>query len=47
MRAPFPDAALPIVDPADIAAVAVAVLLADSPQPGAYSITGPATVSLR
>ena len=40
IRAPYPDVALPVVDPADIAAAAAAVLLSDTPIPQAYSITG-------
>lgn len=47
VRSPFPDAALPIVHPGDIAAAAVAVLTADSPVAGIYTITGPAKVTLR
>lgn len=47
IRNPYPDVELPIVDPADIAASAAAVLLADTPPTGAYSITGPEKVSVR
>ena len=47
VRSPFPDVALPIVDPTDIAASAVAVLTTRDPEPGAYSITGPEKVTLR
>ena len=47
VRAPNVDVQLPIVDPADIAASAVAVLTAAGPAPGAYSITGPQTLSVR
>ena len=47
VRAPNADVRLPIVDPADIAAAAVAVLTAAHPAPGAYSITGPETLSVR
>lgn len=47
VRAPYLDVKLPVVDPADIAACAVAVLLADSPPGGAYSITGPQPLSVR
>lgn len=47
VSAPAPDAQLPIVHPGDIAAAAVAVLLADAPEPGAYTLTGPGKVSLR
>ncbi|MFE5111342.1 SDR family oxidoreductase [Streptomyces sp. NPDC056663] len=41
VRAPNADVKLPVVDPADIASAAVAVLTAADPKPGAYSITGP------
>jgi uncharacterized protein YbjT (DUF2867 family) len=47
VRAPNVDVELPIVDPVDIAAAAVAVLTSVSPHPGAYSITGPVAVSVR
>ncbi|MEV4347627.1 NAD(P)H-binding protein [Actinoplanes sp. NPDC049596] len=47
VRAPYADVKLPIVDPADIAASAVAQLTADHPKPGAYLITGPAVLSVR
>ncbi|MFG1989083.1 SDR family oxidoreductase [Actinoplanes sp. NPDC048988] len=47
VRAPNPDVPLPIVDPSDIAAAAVAQLLADDPKPGPYLITGPARLSVR
>lgn len=47
VRAPWLDVALPVVDPADIAASAVAVLLDEFPVGGAYSITGPAPLSVR
>ena len=47
VRAPYPDVALPVVHPADIAAAAVAVLAADSPAAGAHVITGPAKVTVR
>lgn len=47
VRAPNVDVKLPIVDPADVAASAVAVLAAVAPQPGAFSITGPVAVSVR
>lgn len=47
VRSPFLDVALPIVDPTDIAAAAVAVLTTGDPEPGAYSITGPEKVTLR
>lgn len=41
IRSPYPDVALPVVHPGDIAASAAAVLLADAPAAGAFSITGP------
>jgi (4-alkanoyl-5-oxo-2,5-dihydrofuran-3-yl)methyl phosphate reductase len=41
IRAPYLDVALPIVDPADIAASAVAALTAPTQPLGPYSITGP------
>lgn len=47
VRTPYPDIELPVVHPADIAASAAAVLLADSPPTGAYSITGPEKLSVR
>lgn len=47
VRAPYLDVKLPVVDPADIAASAVAVLLDPSPAGGAYSITGPEPLSVR
>lgn len=47
VRMPYPDVGLPVVHPADIAASAAAVLLADNPPTGAYSITGPEKVSAR
>lgn len=47
IRAPYPDVKLPIVHPADIAASAAAVLLADDPPTGAFSITGPEKLSVR
>lgn len=46
VRAPWLDVKLPVVDPDDIAAAAVAVLLAEKPAGGAYSITGPAALSV-
>lgn len=46
VRAPWLDVHLPVVDPDDIAASAAAVLLAESPAGGAYSITGPAALSV-
>ena len=47
VRAPHPDVALSVVDPSDIAAAAVAVLVSAEPAPAAYLITGPTGVSLR
>jgi len=47
VRLPYPDMRSPFVDPADIAASAVALLSAAEPVPGAYSITGPEAGSLR
>jgi (4-alkanoyl-5-oxo-2,5-dihydrofuran-3-yl)methyl phosphate reductase len=47
VRAPNTDVKLPVVDPADIAAAAVAVLTATDPQVGAFSITGPDSLSVR
>lgn len=47
VRAPNADVKLPVVDPVDIAAAAVAVLTAADPEPGAYSITGPQSLSVR
>jgi uncharacterized protein YbjT (DUF2867 family) len=44
---PFADIALPVVDPADIADVAAAVLLADGHDGRIYEITGPAPTSPR
>ena len=46
VRAPYLDVALPLVDPDDVAASAAAVLLADNPHTGAYSITGPQTLTV-
>jgi uncharacterized protein YbjT (DUF2867 family) len=44
---PFPDVALPVIDPADIADVAAAVLLDDRHAGRTYELTGPAPVSPR
>jgi uncharacterized protein YbjT (DUF2867 family) len=44
---PFPDVALPVIDPADIADVAAAVLLGDSHAGRTYELTGPAPISPR
>ena len=45
--APFPDVAVPVVDPADIADVAAAVLLDDGHTGRTYELTGPAPISPR
>ncbi|WP_280415730.1 NAD(P)H-binding protein [Nocardia carnea] len=47
IAAPFADIALPVIDPADIAAVAAAVLLDDSHGSKTYELTGPEPVSPR
>jgi uncharacterized protein YbjT (DUF2867 family) len=47
VTAPFGDVALPVVDPADIAEVAAAVLLDDGHTGRTYELTGPAQVSTR
>jgi uncharacterized protein YbjT (DUF2867 family) len=47
VSAPFGDVALPVVDPADIAAVAAAVLRGDGHAGRTYELTGPAPVSPR
>ncbi|MBB5915829.1 uncharacterized protein YbjT (DUF2867 family) [Nocardia transvalensis] len=47
VAAPFGDIALPAVDPADIAAVAAAVLRSDEHHGRAYTLTGPEAVSPR
>ncbi|WOF23921.1 NAD(P)H-binding protein [Microbacterium betulae] len=46
VRAPWLDVRLPVVDPDDIAASAAAVLRTEIPTGGAYSITGPAALSV-
>ncbi|MBQ1050130.1 NmrA family NAD(P)-binding protein [Micromonospora sp. C51] len=46
IRAPWLDVKLPVVDPDDIAASAVAVLTAATPVGGSYSITGPEALSV-
>ena len=46
IRAPWLDVKLPVVDPDDIAAAAVAVLTAATPAGGSYSITGPEALSV-
>ncbi|MEU6588407.1 NAD(P)H-binding protein [Streptomyces sp. NPDC046881] len=45
--APFGDVALPVVDPADIAAVAAAALLEDGHAGRVYELTGPEPISPR
>ncbi|MGW0998857.1 SDR family oxidoreductase [Streptomyces sp. NPDC002520] len=45
--APFGDVALPVVDPADIAAVAASVLREDGHAGRAYELTGPEPISPR
>ncbi|MEU8620691.1 NAD(P)H-binding protein [Streptomyces sp. NPDC048623] len=45
--APFGDVALPVVDPADIAAVAAAALTEDGHAGRTYELTGPETISPR
>ncbi|MFG2881133.1 SDR family oxidoreductase [Streptomyces sp. NPDC048297] len=45
--APFGDVALPVVDPADIAAVAAAVLREDGHAGRVYELTGPEAISPR
>jgi uncharacterized protein YbjT (DUF2867 family) len=45
--APFPDVALPVIDPADIADVAAAVLLDAGHAGRTYELTGPGRVSPR
>ncbi|MEV5545758.1 NAD(P)H-binding protein [Streptomyces sp. NPDC052309] len=45
--APFADVALPVIDPADIAAVAAAALREDGHSGQAYELTGPELISPR
>lgn len=45
--APYPDVALPVIDPADIAAVAAAALLQDRHDAATYTLTGPSAISPR
>lgn len=47
VAAPFADVAMPVVDPADIAAVAAVVLRAHGHSGRTYELTGPAAVSPR
>ncbi|MFI2639781.1 SDR family oxidoreductase [Streptomyces sp. NPDC018610] len=47
VAAPFGDVGVPIVDPADIAAVAAACLLEDRHAGGVYELTGPEVITPR
>ncbi|MGW0937495.1 SDR family oxidoreductase [Streptomyces sp. NPDC002666] len=47
VAAPFGDVGVPIIDPADIAAVAAACLLDDRHIGGAYELTGPEVITPR
>lgn len=47
VAAPFGDVALPVIDPADVAAAAVAALLDDTHTGHVYELTGPAALSPR
>ncbi|WP_026930005.1 NAD(P)H-binding protein [Glycomyces tenuis] len=47
ITAPFGDVGLPVIDPADIAAVAAAALLGDGHAGLTYTLTGPALVTPR
>lgn len=47
VAAPFGDTGVPVVDPADIAAVAAACLLEDRHTGGAYELTGPEVITPR
>ncbi|MHA6617097.1 NAD(P)H-binding protein [Pseudonocardia sp. DLS-67] len=47
VHTPFPDVAVPVVDPVDIADVAAAVLLGDGHAGRTYELTGPAPVAPR
>ncbi|GGS18763.1 NmrA family transcriptional regulator [Streptomyces aureoverticillatus] len=47
VAAPFGDVGVPIIDPADIAAVAAACLLEDRHAGGAYELTGPEVITPR
>ncbi|MFE9426090.1 SDR family oxidoreductase [Kitasatospora sp. NPDC006697] len=47
VAAPFGDVGVPVVDPADIAAVAAACLLDDRHAGGVYQLTGPEVISPR
>uniref|UniRef100_A0AAU3H5B2 NAD(P)H-binding protein n=1 Tax=Streptomyces sp. NBC_01401 TaxID=2903854 RepID=A0AAU3H5B2_9ACTN len=47
VHAPFGDIGVPIIDPADIAAVAAACLLDDQHNGGVYELTGPEVITPR
>ncbi|MFC7898112.1 SDR family oxidoreductase [Streptomyces sp. NPDC057381] len=47
VAAPFGDVGVPVIDPADIAAVAAACLLEDRHTGGAYELTGPEVITPR
>ncbi|WP_030760423.1 MULTISPECIES: SDR family oxidoreductase [unclassified Streptomyces] len=47
VAAPFGDVGVPVVDPADIAAVAAACLLEDKHTGGVYELTGPQVITPR
>lgn len=47
VAAPFGDVGVPVIDPADIAAVAAACLLEDGHIGGAYELTGPEVITPR
>lgn len=47
VAAPFGDVGLPIIDPADIAAVAAACLVGDRHAGGVYELTGPEVITPR
>ncbi|MYR60528.1 NmrA family transcriptional regulator, partial [Streptomyces sp. SID625] len=47
VAAPFGDVGVPVVDPADIAAVAAACLLDDRHTGGVYELTGPEVITPR
>ncbi|MEV8409378.1 NAD(P)H-binding protein [Streptomyces niveus] len=47
VAAPFGDIGVPVIDPADIAAVAAACLLEDRHAGGAYELTGPEVITPR
>lgn len=47
VAAPFADVALPVIDPADITAVAATVLTGENHEGQAYELTGPAPITPR